>query len=303
MPPLRTRFAPSPTGYLHLGHLVNAIYTWGLAEVLGADILLRLEDHDRGRCRPEYDQAILEDLAWLGLTTKTPVLRQSEREARYAALLDDLVARGLAYTCTCSRKTILARTGPQASELCYDNHCRDQGYRPEVEGGTRVLLEREAIAFPDLLLGRQLQEPAAQCGDLLIKDRHGNWTYQFAVTVDDWDQGVNLVIRGEDLLDSTGRQMQLARMLGRDEPARFLHHPLIADTTGQKLSKRDFAKSLRDYRTEGHTPEELLGEAACRVGLISPGASCAATELSTVIRACPSTQSAHSQILSGISPS
>jgi len=280
-PPIVTRFAPSPTGYLHLGHLVNAIYVWGLSRALGGQVILRLEDHDRGRCRPEYEAAILDDLDWLGFQPDlgapgefragpTP-WRQSDNAARYGEVLAGLAERGLLYTCTCSRKQILARTGDQPGELRYDGHCRAQDYRPDREGGTRLLLESGAVDFRDLCLGPQRQDPAIQCGDLLLRDRHGCWTYQFAVAVDDWDQGVNLVIRGEDLLDSTGRQLRLARLLGRRDGPHFLHHPLISDGAGRKLSKRDFDKGLGDYRAEGWPPARVLGEAAARVGLVPPG--------------------------------
>lgn len=277
-PPIITRFAPSPTGYLHLGHLVNALYVWGIARALGGAVILRLEDHDHGRCRPEYEAAILEDLEWLGLAPDrgeiaafragaTPY-RQSGNAAAYESVLADLAARGLVYTCTCSRKQVLARTGKGGGELRYDGHCRDRGYHPEVTGGTRLRLDDAAVSFEDACLGPLEQCPAAQCGDLLLRDRHGNWTYQFAVTVDDWKQGVNLVIRGEDLVDSTARQWHLAEILGREDQPVFLHHPLIADPDGKKLSKRDFAKGLRDYRAEGRTPESVLGEAAACVGLL-----------------------------------
>ncbi len=276
--PISSRFAPSPTGYLHLGHLVNAIYVWGLTRALGGQVLLRLEDHDRGRCRLEYEAAILEDLEWLKLEPDhgTPAefragstpYRQSDQGERYADILAGLVDRNLVYTCTCSRKDILARTGDQHDELRYDGHCRSRGYHPEVEGGTRLLLDGRSYGFHDLCLGPQVQRPAAQCGDLLLKDRHGCWTYQFAVTVDDWLHGVNLIIRGEDLLDSTGRQLQLAQLLGCDGSPRFLHHPLIHDSEGKKLSKRDFSRSLRDYRAAGWSPGRLLGAAASAVGLV-----------------------------------
>lgn len=284
-----SRFAPSPTGYLHLGHLVNAIYVWGVTRALGGAAILRLEDHDRGRCRPEYEAAILEDLAWLGLPPdrglpaefrggETPY-RQSDRGARYAELLEGLAARGLVYTCRCSRREVLERTGPQKGELCYDGHCRDRGYDPGSAAGVRMRLDTGAVAFDDVLAGRMSQDPSRQCGDMLLRDRHGNWTYQFAVVVDDWDQGVNLVIRGEDLLESTGRQILLGGRLGRETPPFFLHHPLITDTRGQKLSKRDFSRGLRDYRAEGWTPERVLGAAAMRVGLGIRGDSLEAGEI------------------------
>lgn len=277
-----SRFAPSPTGYLHLGHLANAIFVWGITRALNGKIILRLEDHDRGRCRPEYEASILEDLVWLGLESDadswislqqgSSSFRQSDNHERYETALQRLVAQGLIYTCTCSRAAILARTGLAGTELCYDGHCRAQGYRPDLEGGTRLILEDERIVIEDLRLSTLRQNPATQCGDLLLRDRHGCWTYQFAVVVDDLEHGVNLVIRGEDLLDSTGRQVMLGRLLSRNEPPTFLHHPLIAAPDGAKLSKRDFAKGLRDYRAEGRSPASILGEAAWRVGLVPEGA-------------------------------
>ena len=249
--------------------------------ILGGQVILRLEDHDRGRCRPAYEAAILEDLAWLGLSPEDDSLdslqrgpssfRQSDNDTRYQTALESLASLGLVYTCTCSRAAILARTGQQGAELCYDGYCRDAGYRPDVEGGTRLRLDDEMVVVEDVRMGTLRQTPSHQCGDLLLKDRHGCWTYQFAVVVDDLAHGVNLVIRGEDLLDSTGRQVLLGRFLGREAPPTFLHHPLIAAPDGAKLSKRDFAKGLRDYRAEGRSAASVLGEAAWRVGLLSEG--------------------------------
>lgn len=288
-PPVISRFAPSPTGYLHLGHLVNAIYVWGLSRALGGEVILRLEDHDRGRCRPEYESGILEDLEWLNLEANRGVtaqfragptpFRQSDNTERYEAVLAHLAARDLVYTCTCSRRDIQSRTGTRNGTLSYDGYCRGRRYRPDMEGGTRLMMPSTPVEFLDVLLGTQVQHASAPCDDLLLRDRHGWWTYHFAVTVDDWDQGVNLVIRGEDLLDSTGRQLHLAKLLGRNAAPLFLHHPLLADGEGRKLSKRDLAKGLRDYRAEGWTPERLLGEAAARVGLVSPGTALEGTGL------------------------
>lgn len=276
-----SRFAPSPTGYLHLGHLAHAIFVWGISRSVGAPILLRMEDHDRGRCRPEYETAILEDLAWLELAPDGNCLaslheglspfRQSDNDARYASALESLVAQDLIYTCTCSRAEVLARCGPQLTELRYDGHCRERGYTPEIAGGTRLRLGDDLVVAEDVRLGSLRQTPSRQCGDPLLRDRHGCWTYQFAVVVDDWTHVVNLVIRGEDLLESTGRQVMLGKLLGREAPPVFLHHPLIAAPDGTKLSKRDFAKGLRDYRAEGRSAASVLGEAAWRVGLLPEG--------------------------------
>jgi glutamyl-tRNA synthetase/glutamyl-Q tRNA(Asp) synthetase len=263
--PMRTRFAPSPTGYLHLGHVAHALYVWKVAGEFGAEVIFRMEDHDRGRCRPEFEAAIIEDIAWLGFACHGAMTRQSEREAIYQDLALKLQTAGLLYGCACSRKEVLARTGDSATgeELRYDNHCRDLGLPLEFHTGWRVRLPDTEVAFEDLRLGVMRQRPRTQCGDLLIRDRHGNWTYQFCVVVDDWLQGVNLVVRGEDLLSSTGRQILLGELLGREKPPHYFHHPLIHDAeTGKKLSKRDLAHAVRELRHAGVTRETVLREAA-----------------------------------------
>ena len=260
---LLTRFAPSPTGYLHLGHVVNAIYVWGVARRGDGKVLLRIEDHDRIRSRAEYEDALLEDLEWLGFLAdrrREPVVRQSDRDAVYAAALARLRRTHHVYACDCSRKII-------GSER-YDGRCRDRGLS-EAPGRTlRVHMPRGLERFTDLRLGSVEQSPADQCGDLAIKDRDGNWTYQFAVTVDDIDQRVTLVIRGEDLLSSTGRQIALARMLGRATPPEFLHHPLIFASSGEKLSKSADDTGIRRLRAAGVSAAEVIGRAAAAVGLI-----------------------------------
>ena len=278
-----TRFAPAPTGYLHLGHLVSALYVWGLARRHGAEVLLRIEDHDRQRCRPEYETALLDDLDWLSFRPdigstdsfragRSP-LRQSDNGDVYQQAVETLRMAGhQVYACGCSRTRSVDQADggeiPAGRGGPYPGTCRDRGLEPGPGRGLRVMLPDGMEGFEDLRLGRQTQEPARQCGDLLIRDRLGNWTYQFAVVVDDLRQGVDLVIRGEDLLDSTGRQLLLARLLGREHPPRFFHHPLILKPTGEKLSKATRDTSLRDRRAAGATPEALMGEALAAVGLL-----------------------------------
>lgn len=268
---LVTRFAPAPTGYLHLGHVANALWVWGSARALGARVLLRVEDHDRVRCRPEFERALLDDLDWLGFAPDAPLVRQSERGALYEASLAGLDRAGLVYPCACTRREIAARAreeGAEVDELRYPGTCRARGLPPGSTPMRRVRIEHVEIAFDDLLLGRRIQVPAEQCGDLLAVDRDRNWTYQFAVVVDDLEQGVDLVVRGEDLLDSTGRQIQLARLLGRQAPPRFLHHPLIVRADGTKLSKSNRDTGVRDLRAAGWSADRVLGAAAVAVGLI-----------------------------------
>lgn len=260
----RTRFAPAPTGYLHLGHVANALFVWGTARARGAEVLLRIEDHDRTRCRPEYEAALLEDLEWLGFRpgrSPEPPLRQSDHPERYAAAVDRLRLAGQqVYACDCSRKDLAAESGDVPDrETPYPGRCRDRGLIPGPGLGLRVRLAPGEECFTDLALGPQHQDPSRQCGDLLVRDRMGNWTYQFAVVVDDLLQGVDLVVRGADLLESTGRQIRLARMLGRPEPPVFLHHPLIRRPSGEKLSKAGRDTAIRELRLQGTTPQELFG--------------------------------------------
>lgn len=273
-----TRFAPSPTGYLHLGHVANAVHVWGIARAMGGRVLLRLEDHDRGRCRREYEAAILEDLEWLGLEPDlgsaaelrgaVSRFRQSDNHAAYEAAVQRLSAASEVYACECSRKDFAGDSDTPDQETRYPGRCRTRGL-PRGEGrGIRVAIDPGTERFTDGILGEQCQDPSQQCGDLLLKDRMGNWTYQFAVTVDDLDQRIDLVIRGEDLLSSTGRQIRLARMLGRDEAPAFMHHPLIRHRSGAKLSKANGDTGIRELRAAGVSPGAVLGQAAYLTGLL-----------------------------------
>lgn len=266
-----TRFAPAPTGWLHLGHVLNAAYVWGMARALGGRVLLRLEDHDRTRCRPEYEAAILADLDWLGFRADVYPTdrfrdgrcdgRQSDREAVYRDALDNLRSRNLVYACDCSRREIAGADQRDTTELRYTGRCRDRAL-PLADGyGWRVRMTSAPETFIDARLGAQLQTPSEQCGDMLLRDRHGNWTYQFAVTVDDWRQNIDLVVRGMDLLYSTGRQIQLARLLGRHRPPVFCHHELLMKSDTQKLSKADGDTGVRDLRAGGATAEDVIRRA------------------------------------------
>jgi glutamyl/glutaminyl-tRNA synthetase len=248
-----SRFAPAPTGFLHLGHVVNALFVWQTAD----RVLLRIEDHDRQRSRSEFEAAILEDLDWLGFVPDEPAVRQRDRGDIYLQALEGLRRQGLVYACRCTRADVAAA----GSEQRYPGTCRDRGLADAPGLGLRVRLEPSIERFVDLRLGPQEQRPSEQCGDLLIRDREGNWTYQLAATVDDYIQGVTHVIRGEDLLESTGRQLQLARLLGRREPPQFLHHPLIMKTATQKLSKSDRDTGVRDLRARGWTPAQVIAHA------------------------------------------
>jgi glutamyl-tRNA synthetase/glutamyl-Q tRNA(Asp) synthetase len=285
-----SRFAPAPTGFLHLGHVVNAVQVWKETRARSGRVLLRIEDHDRQRSRRLFEEAIIEDLAWLGFEADEPAVRQSERNEVYEAALERLRRQGLVYACSCSRTEIAAAQAgltagalaaggagsdaepdaPADPELRYPGTCRHRALAEGPGVGLRVRLDSSLERFVDLRLGLQEQRPSEQCGDLLARDRDGNWTYQFAAAVDDYVQEVTLVIRGIDLLTSTGRQIQLARLLGRDEPPVFLHHGLIMKPAAggvgarrQKLSKSDGDTGIRELRAKGWTPGQVI-EAAMR---------------------------------------
>lgn len=286
MPPgATTRFAPAPTGYLHLGHVANAMWVWGVAGNVGGRVVLRIEDHDRSRSRAEYDEALLEDLTWLGFRADAGPLRQSDPDARtaYEDAGRELRASGRVYGCDCTRTTFAARAASAGRRWhgpgC-PGGCRDRG----VEGPVlRVSIGAGSEGWDDVLLGTRTGE-VAPSGDPPIRDRHGNWTYGFAVVVDDLRQDVDLVIRGEDLLDATPSQIRLARLLGREAPARFLHHPLIRRPDGRKLSKADGATGVRELRIAGRSASELIGEAAAAIGLLREPRPVAATDVGSLIR-------------------
>jgi glutamyl/glutaminyl-tRNA synthetase len=280
-----TRFAPASTGYLHLGHVANALYVWGLAAAVGGRVVLRIEDHDRQRCRLAYETALLDDLEWLGLTADEPALaelrsgerspyRQSDCGDAYAAAVDGLRDRGLVYACDCTRSTFArwsAVHGRAWSGPGCPGRCRERRLAEGPGLGLRVALGDGDEMFDDRALGPR-SGPAAGDGDLLVRDRHGQWTYHLCVVVDDARHGIDLVIRGQDLLDATPRQVRLGRLLGLPPPT-YLHHPLIRKPNGAKLSKSDGDTGVRDLRAAGRTAATVLGAAAAAVGLIDAGDS------------------------------
>ncbi len=246
---------------------MNALQVWGAAHDRDGQVLLRIEDHDRQRSRPEYEASILEDLAWLGFVHDGAITRQSERDAIYRKALQPLIDRELVFGCTCSRAEIESGSGigpasaREDSGLRYPGTCREKDV-PLTDGvAWRVRMDPGVERFFDELLGPQEQDPSRQCGDVLVRDRLGNWTYQFAATVDDHLQKVTDVIRGVDLLASTGRQLRLAKLLGRATPPRFRHHPLVMKSPAQKLSKSDGDTGVRELRAQGWTAERVLEKA------------------------------------------
>lgn len=277
-----TRFAPSLTGYLHLGHVLHLLYVWGVARKTGAKILCRMEDHDLSRARPEYEPTILETMEWLGFIPDLGItagsssgpseFRQSDGAEYYQSILQSLEKRGLVYGCACSRKKIQesmtggtpasASAGGEVAtppELCYSGTCAEKGL--PLKGNTvRFRTLEGEIVFQDLKRGVQRQTPRNQCGDFSLRDRNGQWTYQFACVCDDIRHGIDLVIRGEDILFSTARQIQLFQILEAPVP-QYLHHPLIFDADGRKLSKRQRSESITAFRESGKSAADILGMA------------------------------------------
>ena len=264
-----TRLAPSPTGELHLGHVAHLLWLREIATATGARVLVRMEDHDRGRCRPEHEASILADLEWLGfafdpastasLAGHPSPFRQSDRDDRYLAAFGRLRDAGLLYGCTCTRGDLPPPDA--AGERRYPGTCRGQPIEREGRHVVRVRLPDEPTAVEDLLLGTIAQSPAREHGDPVIRDALGQWSYQFCVVIDDLDQGVNLVVRGEDLVSSTGRQALLGGLLGRTTPMVTAHHPLLLDAEGRKLSKRDGSESVRSMREAGMSAAEVIAAA------------------------------------------
>lgn len=252
---------------MHLGHVLSAYFVWGTARIAGAKVILRFEDHDTTRARQKYCDAITQDLEWLGLQPDQ-VMYQSEHFERFQRILDDLAQRELTYACACGRAAIAARHSVTSER--YDNFCR--GRRVPHEGnGIRLKVEGGRLSFHDISHGACEQEPALQCGDFLLKDRHGCFTYALANVVDDIDEGVNLIIRGDDILGTTGRQLYLRSLLAPSLPIpTYLHHPLLMsqERKGQKLSKSKFDLPIAEYRKQGYKPGDLLGTAMHQIGWI-----------------------------------
>lgn len=278
------RFAPSPTGPLHLGNLRTALLAWLFARSVGARFLVRMEDLDRSRVREGIEEAQLADLRALGLDWDGPVLRQSERLALYQEALTRLDDYGLLYPCYCTRAEIRAAAsaphGISAADR-YPGTCRKltKAERAERESAgrppaLRVSSGEVRIAFEDRLLGPQ--EYATD--DFVVRRNDGTPSYQLAVVVDDADQGIGEVVRGADLLDSTPRQLLLARWLGFEPPG-YVHVPLVLGPDGQRLAKRHGAVTLADRAALGEEPRTVLGWMASSLGMAEPGETPSPEEL------------------------
>lgn len=293
--PVVGRFAPSPTGRMHLGNIFTALLSWLSVKQSGGKWILRIEDLDPQRSKLDHARMIEDDLLWLGLDwdegglddrgTNGPY-RQSLRSDIYEHYLELLRQTGLTYPCTCTRADIMATQAPHQSDgrIIYQGTCRPAGFptaqplplhdRPSA---TRLFVPDETITFTDRIFGTQSSNLAYDCGDFVIRRADGAWAYQLAVVVDDALMGVTEVVRGCDLLLSTAQQLYLYRLLGF-EPPRHIHLPLLCNAAPRRLSKRDQSLSMAELRLR-YTPTEIIGQIACLAGLTPTPHPCTPADL------------------------
>jgi glutamyl-tRNA synthetase len=297
---IRGRFAPSPTGQLHLGNARTALLAWLHARAAGGAFVMRVEDLDPGRVRPGLMEAQLEDLRWLGLDWDEgpdvggafgPYL-QTERTALYDAAIRRLAEQGRLFACACTRRDLAASAsaphgagdeGPRYPGTCRERPAdpwlsADASGRPAEAMALRFRVEPGTVCFRDLLQGRACFDPAADAGDFVVRRKDGVAAYQLAVVVDDAAMRISHVVRGADLLSSTARQILLYRALDLDPPA-FMHVPLLLGDDGERLAKRHGAVSLADARAAGVAPERVVGWLAATCGLGPPEGEAAPRDL------------------------
>lgn len=258
---VRTRFAPSPTGYLHIGGVRTALYSWLYAKKQNGAFILRIEDTDLERSTPEAVDIILEGLQWLGLTWDEGPFYQSQRLSRYQAVLNQLLTEDKAYRCYCSKERLAALREEQLKQQKkprYDGHCRD---RKTVIANQPFVIRFRNPLEGDVVVADQVHGNVtfqnAELDDLIIARSDGSPTYNFTVVVDDWDMKITHVIRGDDHLNNTPRQINLLLALGADLPV-YAHVPMILGPDGKKLSKRQGAANVLEYREEGYLADALL---------------------------------------------
>ncbi len=293
--PRNGRFAPSPTGRMHLGNIFTALISWLSARSSGGKWILRIEDLDPQRSRREYARIIEDDLSWLGLDWDEGGLdnrgpagpySQSCRDDIYTSALSKLNSTGLTYPCTCTKADIMATQAPHQSDgrIVYSGACRPSVIpSPEPFGmpvkpaAIRLYVPDSEIGFTDRVYGPQTVNLARHCGDFVLRRADGAWAYQLAVVVDDAAMGVTEVVRGNDLLLSAAQQIYIYNLLGCPPPE-FAHLPLICNKAGLRLSKRDESLSMAQLRSRC-TPGEIIGRLACMAGLTPDAAPCSPGEL------------------------
>ena len=258
---VRTRFAPSPTGYLHVGGARTALYSWLYAKHNNGEFVLRIEDTDLERSTPEATAAIIEGMEWLNLPWEHGPYYQTKRFDRYNQVIDEMIEQGLAYRCYCTKDRLeeLRHTQEQNKEKPrYDRHClHDHSHSPDEPHVVRFKNPTEgSVVFDDAVRGR-IEISNSELDDLIIRRTDGSPTYNFCVVVDDWDMGITHVVRGEDHINNTPRQINILKAIGAPIPT-YAHVSMINGDDGQKLSKRHGAVSVMQYRDDGYLPEALI---------------------------------------------
>ena len=281
------RFAPTPSGEMHAGNLLCALLSYLSIKSVGGKFLIRIEDLDKERCPKSSAEKILETLGALGLNSDEPPLWQSERDKVYAEKERELAEKVRVYPCFCTRAQLHAAEAPRLSDggVIYSGACRNLTYEQIKERSLtrrpcyRVEVPDETVEFCDLIAGKTVQNLKTECGDFILRRSDGVYAYQFAVAVDDGESGVTEVVRGNDLLSSTPRQIWLMRLLGYTPPA-YYHIPLVCDGTGRKLSKSEGDSALRLVET--YPPERVLGFLAYCAGLLETNRPASLDELVSV---------------------
>lgn len=288
------RFAPSPSGRMHLGNVYTALVSWLSTRSKGGQWILRIEDLDPQRSKRHYAEAIEDDLHWLGLDWDEGGIddkgdhspySQSRRDSVYEAALKRLTDAGLTYKCQCRRADIMATQAPHESDgrIVYAGTCRPAQTPPfmpvddGIKGSTRLYVPDSVISFTDAVFGQQSVNLSQHCGDFVLRRADGEWAYQLAVVVDDALMGVTEVVRGCDLLLSTAQQIYLYGLLGYDIP-RFVHLPLLCNSGGVRLSKRDMSLSMDELRRH-YSADEIIGHIAHIANITDCYRPCSAEEL------------------------
>lgn len=280
------RFAPSPSGRMHLGNVFSAMLAWLSVRSQDGEMVLRIEDLDPDRCRPAYAETLKEDLRWLGLTWDREQVPQSRRSDAYAEQFEMLQQKGLIYPCYCTRGELHAASAPHASDgrFLYAGTCRNltaaERAAKTKAPAWRLIVPDKVYGFTDGLQGAFSENLARDCGDFIVRRADGVYAYQLAVVTDDGQGGITQVVRGMDLLDSTPRQLYLYELLGLPAPE-FYHVPLLTAPDGRRLSKREKDLDLGTLR-QTHTPEQLLGKLAFLAGILEQPEPASAKELASV---------------------
>lgn len=280
-PTARGRFAPSPTGRMHLGNIVAALISYLSVKSKGGKWILRIEDIDPQRSRQQYADMLMDDLLWLGMQWDEGPYYQSRRHDIYEEYLASLCSLGIVYPCSCTRAELMSTQAPHESDghIVYNGKCRPDAIRPtasDITGNNLRLMvppypgskdtTRSVITFNDTLRGQQEVSLHRQCGDFIIRRRDGAWAYQYAVAIDDALMGITEVVRGDDLLLSTAQQLYVMGLLGLKAPEHYLHFPLVRNSSGVRLSKRDKSLSMEELRRTS-TQSEVIDMAATAANL------------------------------------